>query len=102
MSPGALLRRRRNRSPGDGVPERPSAAMSRLVWYRVLKCRGVAQPGSATALGAVGRGFKSLHPDQYFSDAAPVAQLDRVTGFEPVGREFESLRARHFPLARNT
>ena len=24
---------------------------------------------------------------------APVAQLDRVTGFEPVGREFESLRA---------
>ncbi len=26
---------------------------------------------------------------------APVAQLDRVTGFEPVGRGFESLRARH-------
>ena len=26
---------------------------------------------------------------------APVAQLDRVTGFEPVGREFESLRACH-------
>ena len=25
--------------------------------------------------------------------SAPVAQLDRVTGFEPVGREFESLRA---------
>ena len=28
---------------------------------------------------------------------APVAQLDRVTGFEPVGREFESLRARQIP-----
>lgn len=27
---------------------------------------------------------------------APLAQLDRVAGFEPVGREFESLRARHF------
>ena len=27
------------------------------------------------------------------SHYAPVAQLDRVTGFEPVGREFESLRA---------
>ena len=27
---------------------------------------------------------------------APVAQLDRVTGFEPVGREFESLQARQF------
>ncbi len=26
---------------------------------------------------------------------APVAQLDRVAGFEPVGREFESLRVRH-------
>ena len=25
---------------------------------------------------------------------APVAQLDRVGGFEPLGREFESLRAR--------
>ena len=25
---------------------------------------------------------------------APVAQLDRVPGFEPGGREFESLRAR--------
>ena len=29
---------------------------------------------------------------------APVAQLDRVTGFEPVGREFESLRACQFKL----
>jgi hypothetical protein len=26
---------------------------------------------------------------------APVAQLDRVHGYEPCGREFESLRARH-------
>ena len=26
-------------------------------------CRGVAQPGSATALGAVSRGFESHHPD---------------------------------------
>ncbi len=26
---------------------------------------------------------------------APVAQLDRVHGYEPGGREFESLRARH-------
>ena len=27
--------------------------------------RGVAQPGSARALGAWGRGFKSLHPDHF-------------------------------------
>ncbi len=26
---------------------------------------------------------------------APVAQLDRVLGYEPSGREFESLQARH-------
>ena len=29
---------------------------------------------------------------------APVAQLDRASGYEPEGREFESLRAHHFPL----
>ncbi len=27
---------------------------------------------------------------------APVAQLDRVSGYEPGGRRFESFRARHF------
>ena len=26
---------------------------------------------------------------------APVAQLDRASGYEPEGREFDSLRARH-------
>ena len=31
---------------------------------------------------------------QYVGFYAPVAQLDRVSGFEPGGREFESLRAR--------
>ena len=31
---------------------------------------------------------------------APVAQLDRVPGYEPGGREFESLRARHLPSPR--
>ena len=29
------------------------------------------------------------------SVSAPVAQLDRVSGYEPEGRAFESLRARH-------
>ena len=31
----------------------------------------------------------------YNDICAPVAQLDRASGFEPEGREFESLRARH-------
>jgi hypothetical protein len=30
-----------------------------------------------------------------FLDRAPVAQLDRASGYEPEGREFDSLRARH-------
>ena len=33
---------------------------------------------------------------------APLAQLDRASGYEPEGREFESLRARHFPLLLTT
>ena len=32
----------------------------------------------------------------HIKNQAPVAQLDRVIGFEPIGREFESLRARHY------
>ena len=31
----------------------------------------------------------------YRKDRAPLAQLDRASGYEPEGREFESLRARH-------
>ena len=31
----------------------------------LLNFRGVAQLGSATGLGPVGRGFKSCHPDHY-------------------------------------
>jgi hypothetical protein len=30
-----------------------------------------------------------------FSRIAPLAQLDRASGYEPEGREFESLRAHH-------
>ena len=39
--------------------------------------------------GATHRGFESLSLRQ---NCAPVAQLDRVPGYEPGGREFESLR----------
>ena len=34
-----------------------------------------------------------------FRECAPVAQLDRAIGFEPIGRGFESLRAHH-PLLK--
>ena len=33
-----------------------------------------------------------------FLNRAPVAQLDRASGYEPEGREFESPRARHIFL----
>src|SRR2546429_36874 len=36
-------------------------------------------------------------PVLIFISCAPVAQLDRASGYEPEGREFESPRARHFP-----
>ncbi len=42
------------------------------------------------------RGFESLSLRQ--RDNAPVAQLDRVPGYEPGGREFESLRARQLKI----
>jgi hypothetical protein len=31
---------------------------------------------------------------------APLAQLDRASGYEPEGREFESLRAHHLTLSK--
>ena len=33
----------------------------------------------------------------YSGKPAPLAQLDRASGYEPEGREFESLRAHHLP-----
>ena len=35
-------------------------------------------------------------PVSFAAYHAPVAQLDRVGGFEPLGREFESLRVRQY------
>ena len=47
--------------------------------------RGVAQPGSARALGAWGRGFKSLHPDSYYSPSdgkyGPVVKWPKTPPF---------------------
>ena len=50
--------------------------------------RGIAQSGSASALGAEGRGFESLCPDHFSVIGvilevlnAPVAQLDRAPAF---------------------
>ncbi len=37
----------------------------KTVNFKSVNDRGIAQPGSATALGAVGREFESLYPDQF-------------------------------------
>jgi hypothetical protein len=37
-------------------------------------CRGVAQPGSASALGAEGHRFKSYHPDHLNATVAQLAE----------------------------
>ena len=42
----------------------------------------------------------SILPETVDSKRAPVAQLDRAPGFEPVGRGFKSLRARHLPTVK--
>ena len=42
------------------------------------------------------RGFESLSHRHCFIYSAPVAQLDRVLGYEPSGQRFESSRVRHF------
>ena len=71
-------------------------------------CRGVAQSGSASALGAEGRGFESLRPDQ-ISDIEhlvainfhatvigghrSVAQPGSAHAWGAWGREFESHRS---------
>ncbi len=44
------------------------------------------------------RGFESLSHRHLFY-LAPVAQLDRVLGYEPSGQRFESSRVRHFMLS---
>ena len=44
--------------------------------------RGIAQPGSASALGAECREFESLYPDYVVPrSSVPVAHLDRAPAF---------------------
>ena len=49
------------------------------------QCRGVAQPGSASALGAEGRGFKSLRPDHFLisSQRLIVVENESLATFSP-------------------
>ena len=48
----------------------------------------------AAAIGSQ-KGFGFRYNLMSIPAVAPLAQLDRASGYEPEGREFESLRARH-------
>ena len=59
---------------GRASPERQSFRSGRPIRSAIQsenRRRGVAQPGSASALGAEGRGFESLRPDQRINDLEP-------------------------------
>src|SRR5579864_2071988 len=61
-------RNNRTMSDGTATPARlcgsPPQSMASSSFI-IKKCRGVAQPGSAPALGAGGRRFKSYRPDHF-------------------------------------
>ena len=63
------------------------------IFTKGVDLRGTTLNNSAPRFG--GSGNRST---EWQVQCAPVAQLDRVPGYELGGREFESLRARHFVL----
>src|SRR5438552_5895565 len=58
----------------------PTGEMSHRAHTLADANRGVAQLGSALALGARGRGFKSRHPDSHVGASAPSPKLVQSTG----------------------
>ena len=77
---------RRDLAPADAAGTDPSRRIalkrgSADVARTIAPVRGVAQPGSATGLGPVGREFESRRPDQASQGSLPVAQLDRAPAF---------------------
>ena len=61
-----LYARRRNGVAVSLMTTVTASEESSIIEEHYPLCRGVAQPGSAPALGAGGRRFKSYRPDQYF------------------------------------
>ena len=59
-------------------------------------CRIVCPPRAFIFIKARVSAIIEISADRFRN--APVAQLDRASGYEPEGREFESLRAHHLSL----
>ena len=67
----------------------PEAGVERSLIYNQIS-RGVAQPGSAPALGAGGRRFKSYRPDQSFCVASQSHLLIAFRNALAAGRTYRS------------
>ncbi len=71
-----------------------------ILTRRIGETLNIGDNVQVTVLGIKGHqvriGNPSLSATAAVCIGAPVAQLDRVPGYEPGGREFESLRARQF------
>lgn len=61
--------------------------------YLLSRFRGVAQLGSASALGAEGRWFESSHPDQFVCGGSSIG---RAVAFQATCCGFESRPPLHF------
>ena len=59
----------------DTMTTADSGSRSANSRYNQQSCRGVAQSGSASALGAEGRGFESLRPDHSSKPAYRAPQI---------------------------
>src|SRR5205823_5605221 len=82
--------------PGAGPSGPPDyGTMRARSWGLTGAVRGARRhPGAWSGLRQLERTAPSGRQKSY--SRAPVAQLDRVPGYEPGGREFESLRARQY------
>jgi hypothetical protein len=79
------------------IARRPSRRLGTAV--RAPGCRPISLINKGVSLVAA-REFVVVGSPPSNLSRAPVAQLDRVPGYEPGGREFESLRARHIEMKR--
>ena len=74
---------------GNGAPRFYELS---FCWGSLWACSSTAAPGSSLSDAE-----SLLYNHIGYTNRAPLAQLDRASGYEPEGREFESLRARHLP-----
>ena len=65
------------------VGSNPTAPAKMFSGWRISGNRGVAQFGSATGLGPVGRGFKSCHPDHFHKEI-----WKRLCSFDKIEKVF--------------